>query len=232
MMRHTILLVENDAKYAALVTQFLKSNNLDVITVSNPAEARNLINVQPISLAIMGIRLMNDGDVNDISGLSLAEESKSKFPIIVLSSYSSMAMVRRVLDRRETGEPVAVDFVHKSEDLEKLLESIKRILSEQQQKRKPAEEGVVAFAVFDKKIRLVSITADGEYGFLDEAQNVHKILYLTTSETLALRSLVDELETLVNDPRATEQEFQDFFERNPNFILNDDYKKAQPQLHS
>ena len=62
----------------------------------------------------------------------------------------------------------------------------------------------------------------------NEAQNFHKILYITTSETLALQSLVDELESLVNDPIAREQDFQDFFERYLNFIINDDYKKAHP----
>ena len=34
----------------------------------------------------------------------------------------------------------------------------------------------------------------------------------------------------MNDPNAKEQDFQDFFERNPDFILNDEYKKAHPHI--
>src|ERR1700738_392248 len=168
-----ILLVENDADYGAAVAEFLKNNDLDVITASTPAEARNLINIQPISLAIMGMRLMDDSDVNDLSGLSLAEEfkSKSESPIIVWSAWDATQTVQRTLDGREIRRPEAIYFISKAEPLEKLLELITRILFEQEQKRNPAEEGVVAFAGFDKRIRLVSLTADGEYSFLDEAQN-------------------------------------------------------------
>lgn len=41
---------------------------------------------------------------------------------------------------------------------------------------------------------------------------------------------VEELESLVNDPNAKEKDFQDFFERYPDFILNDEYKKAHSHI--
>lgn len=47
---------------------------------------------------------------------------------------------------------------------------------------------------------------------------------------LQLQTLIEELESLVNDKSAREQDFQDFFERNPSFIINDDYKKAHPHV--
>ncbi len=34
----------------------------------------------------------------------------------------------------------------------------------------------------------------------------------------------------MNDPRAAEESFQNFFERHPGFILNDEYKKAHPHV--
>lgn len=34
----------------------------------------------------------------------------------------------------------------------------------------------------------------------------------------------------MNLPAARENDLQDFFERNPNFILNDEYREAHPQL--
>ena len=49
-------------------------------------------------------------------------------------------------------------------------------------------------------------------------------------ETLRLLEAVDELEALVNNRRAKESDFQDFFERNQSFILDDEYKRAHSHL--
>jgi cold shock CspA family protein len=88
----------------------------------------------------------------------------------------------------------------------------------------------VAFALIGNKIRTVSLTPDGSYRILDEGQNLHNIIYVTSSETMALQIAVDELETLVNNPKAQERDFQDFFEKYPDFILNDEYKEAHSQV--
>jgi len=88
----------------------------------------------------------------------------------------------------------------------------------------------LALTSINGTIRLVSLARDGAYKYLDEANNLHHILYVASSETLVLQSAVEELETLINAHRATEGDFQDFFERNPDFILNDEYKKAHRHL--
>jgi cold shock CspA family protein len=92
------------------------------------------------------------------------------------------------------------------------------------------EQDYLAFALFGDKIRMVSLTADGSYRFLDQVHNLHSILYVASSETLSLEQAVDELETLVNNPKSKESDFQNFFERNPDFILNDDYKNAHSHI--
>ena len=84
----------------------------------------------------------------------------------------------------------------------------------------------LAIAQFEGRIKLVSLNLDGTYNFLDETENLHNIFYLLTPETVALREAIEELESLVNNRNAKERHFQDFFERNPDFILNDGYKKA------
>lgn len=91
-------------------------------------------------------------------------------------------------------------------------------------------EDLVAFALFDDKIRMVSLSPDGGYRILDENQNLHNVFYVTSSETMALQIAVEELETLINDRNAKEKDFQSFFERYPDFLINDDYKKAHPQI--
>lgn len=93
-----------------------------------------------------------------------------------------------------------------------------------------AETELLALAVFGNQLKLVSINPDGEYEFLDEAHNLHKLLWVFSTETKALKAAVEEFESLINDPRVKEADLQNFFERNPDFVINDDYKKAHPHV--
>jgi CspA family cold shock protein len=51
------------------------------------------------------------------------------------------------------------------------------------------EQDYLAFALFGDKIRMVSLTADGSYRFLDQVHNLHSILYIASSETLSLGTI-------------------------------------------
>jgi hypothetical protein len=103
------------------------------------------------------------------------------------------------------------------------------------QKEKPApvelsSEQRVALALFGPIIKLVSLSPDGQYRFLDEQQKSHNLLYVLSAETVEVERAVEELEDLMNDPRARENDFQNFFERQPDFILNDEFREAHPHL--
>jgi len=92
------------------------------------------------------------------------------------------------------------------------------------------EEEFIGLAVFGEKIKLISLTKDGTYLFLDESHKLHNILYVAVSDAIALREAVTELEDLLNSPTATEPELQEFFQRHPKFILNDEYCRAHPHV--
>ncbi len=131
------------------------------------------------------------------------------------------------------GEEVEFEYVRGEKGLQ--ATKVVRLGASESEKEPPLEQGIpqqefVAFALFGDKIKLVSLTPDGTYRFIDEAQNLHSILYVASSETLTLQAAVDELESLINNPKTKEQDLQDFFERNPEFILNDEYKKAHPHI--
>lgn len=98
----------------------------------------------------------------------------------------------------------------------------------------PLNESHVALTIVDGKARLVTIEKDGSLQYLDSFKNLHNILYITSSETIAFQAAIEELEYLVNDEKSKEKDFQNFFEQHPDFILNNDYKKAHPHisLHS
>lgn len=88
----------------------------------------------------------------------------------------------------------------------------------------------LALAAFGDTLKLASITPDGSYRFLDSEDNLHNILYIYTSETRALEDAVKELEELINSKTTKEADLQAFFERNPDFVKNDDYKQAHPHV--
>ena len=67
-----------------------------------------------VDLAILDIRLRDDDDEKDTSGLKVAREAKSLIPKIVLTGYPTPELAREALTA-VYGEPLAVGFVGKAE---------------------------------------------------------------------------------------------------------------------
>jgi len=87
----------------------------------------------------------------------------------------------------------------------------------------------VAIGFLGNRLKLFSLHRDGRFVFLDEI-NAYGGVYVITSETLALKQAIDELETFINNKDLREEDLQDFFKRNPEFILNDEYRKAHSKV--
>ena len=102
--------------------------------------------------------------------------------------------------------------------------------SEQSAQKLLPDEEYVALALIGDEIKLVSLSPDGGYKFLDEAENRHNLIYVAPLELSNLQKAIAELEWLINDPKSREKDFQDFFVRNKDFILNDEYKDAHPHV--
>ena len=87
----------------------------------------------------------------------------------------------------------------------------------------------VAIGFWGNRLKLFSLHRDGRFVFLDEI-NAYGGVYVITSKTLALKQAIEELETLMNKKDLREEDLQDFFKRNPEFILNDEYRKAHSKV--
>jgi CheY-like chemotaxis protein len=122
-----ILLADNDPDYLDILKESLEGVGFRVIVASNPKEARNILEHKPISLAIIDLRLVNDADDRDMSGLLLAKLSNPDIPKIILSRYPTFKTVRSALGSNLKGLPAAVDFIDKSEGVEALLKSIENL---------------------------------------------------------------------------------------------------------
>lgn len=92
------------------------------------------------------------------------------------------------------------------------------------------EQENIGIVLVDNKIRVVSVSKDGAYRFIDGNESTHGILYIASAEALSVKSAIEELECLMNNPNSKESAFQDFFERYPKLITNDEYKRAHSHV--
>jgi DNA-directed RNA polymerase omega subunit len=163
---------------------------------------------------------------------AVPQEIDSKYRLILLAAQRAKQLQR--------GAAVRIDIdaeKHKSTRI--ALEEVMRgrvnfVRNDQrdelpQQKLAPNEE-YVALALIGDKIKLVSLSPDGQYKFLDERDSLHDFIYVSGLSVSNLQGAIEELEWLVNNPKAREKDFQDFFNRNKDFILNDEYKDAHSHV--
>jgi DNA-binding NtrC family response regulator len=124
-----ILLVDNEPNYRDTVCQFLEDQGYEVITASDPASAAGLMKTEALALAVIDIRLLDDSDEKDETGLALAKQTDPSIPKIILTAFPNYQAVREAMKPALEGLPAAVGFVAKQEGLYKLLEAVKSALA-------------------------------------------------------------------------------------------------------
>lgn len=87
-MRHTILIVEDDAAFGVMLQTWLRKNDYDVVLATHYAQAKKEITAKKIDLILTDLRLP-DGD-----GILLMtwvrEQLKSHVPFIVMTGYAEV----------------------------------------------------------------------------------------------------------------------------------------------
>jgi DNA-binding NtrC family response regulator len=169
MARTTILFAENDPDFLKTRTEFLEQERYRVIPATDPTEARRVLERGKIDLAILDIRLRDDDDEKDTSGLTLAKEVARSVPKIILTAFPSVDAVREALKPQLSGLPAVTDFVSKQEGPEALIASVERsvavhveehpkqvVLNLSEQLEKDYEEARKQ-AIFIHRVRLVLI---------------------------------------------------------------------------
>ena len=128
MAKATLLLADNDTDFLDTRREFLQKEGFNVLPAAEPEEARNILIRGEVDLAILDIRLFNDNDPDDFSGLDIAKEVTPQVPKIILTRWATYQAVRDALRERLSGLPPAVDFVAKQEGPQALLTAINRTL--------------------------------------------------------------------------------------------------------
>lgn len=134
IMAQTILFADNDLDFLETRLTFLKLHGYNVIRAANPNEAEAILENQKIDIAIIDVRLINDNDPYDQSGLELAKSVAPSVPKIILSKYDDH--IRKALMLQPGGSHVAFDFIDKKHSMQTMLTSIRSVLDIQSRLKK------------------------------------------------------------------------------------------------
>lgn len=128
MAKPIILLAENDPVVLDAGKGFLEQHGYVVLTAINPTEARNILESVRLDLAILDIRLKDDADRRDISGLAVAQEAGRFVPKIILTGHPHIDTVKTALKKDDTGRSLAIEYLYKREGPQALLTVVQKVL--------------------------------------------------------------------------------------------------------
>jgi len=124
-MHRRILFADNDPDFLNTRAEFLERGGYDVVKAINLSESEWLLRNAYIHLAILDIRMQNDDDDRDESGLTLVKQVEySSIPKIILTDHESADAVRAALKRQFGEFAAAVDFIYKAEGPEILISAV------------------------------------------------------------------------------------------------------------
>lgn len=119
--------MDNNAPFLEVYSKLLEQAGYRVLRASSLEAADQALNEKRVHLAVLDIRMQNDDDANDVSGLMLAQKPQHRaVPKIILTGYPSVESVRAALSSGTTGVAAAVDFLSKSEGPEALLQAVRQ----------------------------------------------------------------------------------------------------------
>lgn len=122
----TILFADNDVKFLSARKDTIERAGYLVLPASSPDEVRRIVQQAVVHLIVTDMRLTDDWDERDISGLLLARELDSDIPKIVLTRYPAFQAVRSALSHAVDGLPIAINFLSKAEGLKATLAAIEK----------------------------------------------------------------------------------------------------------
>ncbi len=125
-IKKVILFVDNRASFLDVYARLLEDEGYEVIKALSLHEAYEVLQKKHVHLAILDLRIEDEDDPNDVSGLEFAQKKElSYLPKIILTAYSSYENVRRALEPTVGGIPPAVNFLDKVEGPHPFINAVK-----------------------------------------------------------------------------------------------------------
>jgi len=132
MSKARILIVDNRRDHIAFRREELEREGYEVREAYGPEGAWKELETGLIHLAIVDIRLIDDDDEHDWSGLDWVEDVHDQypeFPCVMLTGYPSFEAVQRARTPDDKGLPPADHFVSKHEELEELVKAVNNAIA-------------------------------------------------------------------------------------------------------
>lgn len=128
MGRHKpiILILDDKPSERASVRDLLELDGYIVVEAGTEREATRRFKERHPDLAVVDVRLKEDSDQPDLSGIRWITTLPDRFPVIVLSSYTEPDVVREALRHRKN----VFTYINKLESGEVLRANIKSALLE------------------------------------------------------------------------------------------------------
>ena len=112
-----------------MLSEFLARNGYRVFLTTSSVSAYGLLREKHIDLAIIDLRLVNDDDRGDWSGVVFAWSIEPSTPKIILVESSDVSAVRAHPSLRPSlNGPQDIEFAAKTEGLEALLQTVEEML--------------------------------------------------------------------------------------------------------
>ena len=95
MARPSVLLVENDERFRETVCDVLERAGYKVKQARTPLEAQSEAKDSHFAAAVVDVRLLNENDRFDWSGLKLARKLGEQMPVVILTAYDDATDIER-----------------------------------------------------------------------------------------------------------------------------------------
>lgn len=137
-----VLLVDNSADYRHSLLGLLGLEDYAVEEAGSVTEAKEKLLERGFDLALVDLRLTDDDDDYDFSGLEVARlASEQGVPCIVITAFPSIQATRLALRSRGV-EPLAVDLIPKVDGPQSILDTIKLVLRRHEEQVKARRRGL------------------------------------------------------------------------------------------
>lgn len=123
-----VLLADNNPEFLKLQEdEFKKTGFFEVITAREPNEAERLIKTEPLDAVVYDIRLRDDEDDRDISGLELAENTPRNIGKVLISRFPIDTHTGELFKERVGPQSALVSYIDKEEGILAILEEAKKV---------------------------------------------------------------------------------------------------------
>ena len=200
-----VFIADNAVHLLRSYQEHLETHGYLVYTAQSPEEARQkLESTLQIDVAVIDIRLRDDGDEKDLSGLEVAR-LRPDVPKIILTAYPDYQTTRIALNRHL---PLAYEYLAKQESLERLLDTIRQIV------------GDAAFSQVEQDhISRTTLVHTMQESF---NQDDFRSLVFHLQEELRMRQVSDDLEDILEQHRSVINKMEEvirFLEKRGQLVL-------------